>query len=31
MSCTEIPKMDCQVISLYVEPSCKELKIEVGV
>lgn len=26
-SCTEIPKMDCQVISLYVEPSCKELKI----
>lgn len=27
-SCTEIPKMDCQVISLYVEPSCKELKIE---
>ena len=28
-SCTEIPKMDCQVISLYVEPSCKELKIEV--
>ncbi len=29
-SCTEIPKMDCQVISLYVEPSCKELKIEVA-
>lgn len=27
-SCTEIPKMDCQVISLYVEPSCEELKIE---
>lgn len=27
-SCTEIPKMDCQVISLYVEPSCMELKIE---
>lgn len=27
-SCTEIPKMDCQVISLYVESSCKELKIE---
>lgn len=27
-SCTDIPKMDCQVISLYVEPSCKELKIE---
>lgn len=27
-SCTEIAKMDCQVISLYVEPSCKELKIE---
>lgn len=29
-SCTEIPKMGCQVISLYVEPSCKELKVEVG-
>lgn len=28
-SCTEIPKMDCQVISLYVEPSFKELKVEV--
>lgn len=28
-SCTEIPKMDCQVISFYVEPSCRELKIEV--
>lgn len=28
-SCTEIPKMDCQVISLYVKPSCKELKIEI--
>lgn len=28
MSCTEIPKMVCQVISLYVEPSCRELKVE---
>lgn len=27
-SCTEIPKMDCQVISLYVEPTYRELKIE---
>ncbi len=26
-SCTDIPNMDCQVISLYVDPSCKELKV----
>ena len=26
-SCTEIPEMECQVISLYVDPTCKELKI----
>lgn len=28
-SCTDIPTMDCQVISLYVSPTDKELKIEV--
>ena len=27
-SCTEIPEMDCQTISLYVDENCKELKIE---
>ena len=27
-SCTEIPEMDCQTISLYVDGNCKELKIE---
>jgi DNA repair protein SbcC/Rad50 len=26
-SVTEIPEMDCQVISLYVDPDCKELKV----
>jgi chromosome segregation ATPase len=26
-SCTEIPEMDCQVISLIVDPSYKELKV----
>lgn len=28
-SCTEIPKMDCQVISMYVSPADKELRVEV--
>lgn len=28
-SCTEIPKMDCQVISMYVSPNDRELRIEV--
>lgn len=28
-SCTEIPKMDCQVISMYVSPADKELRLEV--
>lgn len=27
-SCTDIPTMDCQVISMYVNPEYKELKIE---
>ena len=27
-SCTEIPGMDCQTISLYVDENCKELNIE---
>lgn len=27
-SCTNIPQMDCQVISMYVNPEYKELKIE---
>lgn len=26
-SCTEIPEMNCQVISLIVDPTCKELKV----
>ena len=28
-SCTEIPDMKCQTISLYVDENCKELKVEV--
>lgn len=28
-SCTEIPKMDCQIISMYVSPADKELRVEV--
>ena len=28
-SCTDIPKMDCQVISMYVKPEYKEIKIEI--
>lgn len=28
-SCTNIPDMNCQTISLYVDEKCKELKVEV--
>ena len=28
-SCTEIPQMDCQIISLYVSPADKVLRVEV--
>ena len=28
-SCTKIPDMNCQTISLYVDENCKELKVEV--
>lgn len=28
-SCTNIPDMNCQAISLYVDEKCKELKVEV--
>lgn len=28
-SCTNIPNMNCQTISLYVDEKCKELKVEV--
>lgn len=28
-SCTEIPEMDCQIINLYVDADCKELRVEV--